>query len=67
MKTKLFFQWQKEDVKMGAFTDSSQSEGLLQNQIVLPKYYFHTNNSFAIVEMSVLTKIDPSILKKVPF
>ena len=31
MKTKLFIQWLKEDVKMGAFTDSSPSEGLLQN------------------------------------
>lgn len=29
MKTKLFIQWLKEDVKMAVFTDSSPSEGSL--------------------------------------
>lgn len=31
MKTKLFIQWQKEDLKMEAFTVSSASEGSLRN------------------------------------
>lgn len=66
MKTKLFVQRLKEDVKMGAFTDSSQSEGLLQNQIVPPNYYFCTNNSFAIGKMTVLAEIDPSVIKNLP-